>query len=44
MQESTEMTRIASENHDWFKFETRIRTVMKDMLDASIVRSKEVED
>ena len=39
MQESTEMTRAASEQHDWFKFETRIRTVMKEMLELSVSRS-----
>jgi chromosome segregation ATPase len=37
------MTRTAAEQHDWFKFETRIRSVMKEMLEISVLRSKEIE-
>lgn len=38
------MTRMATDNHDWFKFETRIRTIMKEMLEISVLRSKEIEN
>ena len=43
LQQDTEYTKKARENMDWFKFETRIRRVILELLDPTAVRGRELE-
>ena len=43
MQDNTELTKKATKNVDWFKFETRVRTIMKELLEVQVLRQKDIE-
>ena len=43
LKKDTEYTKKAKENIDWFKFETRIRRVILELLEPTANRSRELE-
>jgi hypothetical protein len=42
-EEQDEYAKKANEQMDWFKFESRIRKVIKELVEPTVTRSKEVE-